>query len=164
MAFNRVRDLVVEQLNSQGIYACTAWSRQKGKGAVTPLVTVAMQGCHNATVGFQDYLGERENPETGHWEEIYGKQVELTFTFGLWVEGQAGEVGCQTLFDSVVAALSHIRPGGIVLKSISRGEISYDQMANALYCPAEVALNAHLYAVAQQEGIFEDFIVKGEGL
>ena len=41
------------------------------------MVVVSLRGCQAECSGFQDYLGERLNEQTGLWEERYGKKAKL---------------------------------------------------------------------------------------
>ena len=52
--------------------------------------------------------------------------------------------------------------GGLRVRSLSRGEVGYDQDLDVLKCPVEASCQAYLYASAQESGSFTDFVVKGE--
>ena len=85
-------------------------------------------GARWGPAGFQDYLGERYDPEAGRWEELYGRRAKLTFGLDLYAPERAqGDQALQTAFDALAGALHREGPPGMRLLELSCGETEYDQ-------------------------------------
>ena len=145
----RIREAMTAFLKGEGVAALTAWP---GEDLERP----------GGPGGFQDYLGERYDAGTGHWQELYGKRLQVTFGLDLYAPEGAGAAGMQAAFDALAGALSGGGPPGLRVKEFSRGETSFDQALGLFHCPAEAVCTAYLYAVAEEGGAFLDFVVKGE--
>ena len=156
-----IREELTACLRQGGLEAVTAWSAQtksRPEGAVT---AVSLRGCTAVPGGFRDYLGERYNKEKDRWEELYGRKAKLTFGLDIYASGQDGGAQCQTAFDRL-ADLFHggVLPG-LRLESLSREETVYDRELGLFRCPVQAVCDAYLYAVADEDGVFMDFEVRG---
>ena len=101
-----IREKMAQYLESQGVPAVTAWPGEERLRRDEPIAVVSLRGCRAGPAGFQDYLGERYDQESGQWEEIYGRRTELTFGLDLYAPAEAeGEV-LQTAFDALADALT----------------------------------------------------------
>ena len=88
-----IREKMAQYLESQGVPAVTAWPGEERLRRDEPIAVVSLRGCRAGPAGFQDYLGERYDQETGQWEEIYGRRTELTFGLDLYAPAETeGEV------------------------------------------------------------------------
>ena len=183
----RIREAMTAFLKGEGVAALTAWPGEDlerpegpvtavslrscppppgrggdGGGAGGPGPAAPPRACRGGGGGFQDYLGERYDAGTGHWQELYGKRLQVTFGLDLYAPEGAGAAGMQAAFDALAGALSGGGPPGLRVKEFSRGETSFDQALGLFHCPAEAVCTAYLYAVAEEGGAFLDFVVKGE--
>lgn len=159
---DRVRESLTNYLTEQGVHAVTAWPEEGRKRHESPVVAVSLEEVQSEGSGFQNYLGERYNPETRRWEELYGKKLDLTF--GLYIYGgrEHGAAGCCACFDAVAGALAGGGPEGLRLGSLSCGQTSFDQDAGMFLCQARLKASAWLYAAAQEDGgALLDFEVRG---
>lgn len=111
-----------------------------------PVAAVSLRGCRWGPAGFQDYLGERYDPEAGRWEELYGRRVKLTFGLDLYGERAQGDQALQAAFDALAGALHREGPPGMRLLELSCGETEYDQGGQLLRRPVEAVYEACLYA------------------
>ena len=162
-ALDTIRETMARYLNENGVAAITAWpeeNRARPQGAVA---AVSLRACEGENAGFQNYLGERYNQESGRWEELYGRRVTLTFGLDLYAGtgGTEGEKQVRAAFDRMAEALHRGGPDGLKIKSVSCGETDYDRTADRYRCPAEAVCEAFLYAVADEGGTFLEFEVKG---
>lgn len=157
-----IRERMVEYLRRCGVNAVTAWAGEERQELEEPVAVVSLQGCKVGPAGFQDYLGERYNQETGLWEELYGRKAELTFGLDLYDSRDGNGGRFQTAFDALSQALTQDGPEGLALVEFSCGETDYDSAARLLRRRAEAVCQAYLYAVAQEGGVFTDFILRGE--
>ena len=84
----QIRAQMAEHLNSHGVVAVTAWpdSGRTEEGRV--VAVVSLRGCQVGPAGFQNYLGERYDQETGLWQERYGRRARLTFGLDLYAPKQ----------------------------------------------------------------------------
>ena len=117
----KIRQIMADYLNGQGVPAVTAWPmnpRQERKG---PVAVVSLQGCKAGPACFQNYLGERFDEETGRWEERYGKRVQLTFGLDLYAPERGDGEGLQGAFDTLAGALLMGGPEGLELLEFSCG-------------------------------------------
>ena len=162
MDFERIRERMAEYLTGQGIDAVCAYPDQRRLRRTGAVAAVSLRACQGGPGGFQDYLGERYDAETGRWQELYGKRLQVTFGLDLYAPEGAGAAGMQAAFDALAGALSGGGPPGLRVKEFSRGETSFDQALGLFHCPAEAVCTAYLYAVAEEGGAFLDFVVKGE--
>lgn len=159
---DRVREGLTEYLTEHGIHAVTAWPEERRKRHSAPVVAVLLQEVGNSGSGFQDYLGERYNPERRCWEELYGKKLELTFGLHIYGGKDAGAAGCGICFDALAGALSAGGPEGLRLGNLSCGATAFDQETGMFLCPAKLEASAWLYAVAGEDGgELLDFEVRG---
>ena len=157
----KICQAMADYLEGRGIPAHTAWpmTPREEKG---PVVVVSLRSCQAGPAGFQDYLGERYDQETGQWEEIYGRRTELTFGLDLYAPAETeGEV-LQTAFDALADALTRGCPQGLSLVEFSCGETVYDKQARLLRRPAQAVCQAYLHAITRPGGLFVDFELRGE--
>lgn len=156
-----IRARMTRYLQEQGIHAVAAWpldERRKQEGAV---VAVSVRKCQSGPAGFQDYLGELFNEESGQWEELYGKKVQLTIGLDLYADAQAGEQAIQTCFDQLAQALQEGGPEGLRIQSLSCGETGFDRGGRMLKRTAQAECAAYFYAVTEPGGAFLDFEIRG---
>lgn len=159
---DRVREALADYLAGRGIHAVTAWPEERRKRHGDPVVAVSLEEVHSGSSGFQNYLGERYNPETRRWEELYGKKLDLTFGLHIYGGREQGAAGCGSCFDALAGALSAGGPEGLRLGSLSCGETSFDQDTGMFLCPAKLNASAWLYAAAEEDGgALLDFEVRG---
>lgn len=156
-----IREALAQCLTAAGIHAVTAWGAQVKTCPEGAVVTVCLRGCEGRPGGFQDYLGERYDPDRDRWEELYGRKVRLTFGLDIYASGQDGGARCQAAFDQVAAALQDTAPLGLHLECLSREETVYDRELGLFRCPVQAVCDAYLYAVTDEEGVFVDFEIRG---
>lgn len=156
-----IRERMTQYLQDHGVNAVTAWPREERVEREEAVVSVSLRRCQAGPSGFQDYLGERFNEETGQWEELYGRRVKLTFGLDLYAGAQAGEPGVQAAFDALTEALQGGSPEGLEVQEFSCGETVYEHAGRLLKRPAEAVCTAYLYAVTEPGGAFLDFEIRG---
>ena len=157
----QIREGLTAHLNGKGIRAVPAWSGTARTFPCGPGAAVSLRGCRWGPAGFQDYLGERYDPEAGRWEELYGRRVKLTFGLDLYGERAQGDQALQAAFDALAGALHRKGPPGMRLLELSCGETEYDQGGQLLRRPVEAVYEACLYAAAEPGGLFQDFEIRG---
>lgn len=145
----QIREGLTAHLNGKGIRAVSAWSGTARTFPCGPVAAVSLRGCRWGPAGFQDYLGERYDPEAGRWEELYGRRVKLTFGLDLYGERAQGDQALQAAFDALAGALHREGPPGMRLLELSCGETEYDQGGQLLRRPVEAVYEACLYAAAE---------------
>lgn len=156
-----LRRALAAYLNGQGIEAVTAWESGGRTRRTGPAVAVSLRGCAGEPAGFQNYLGERFDQETGRWTELYGRRAELTFGLDIWGPRSGGEEACAALFSRVAQALALGGPEGLILRETSCGETAWDEAEGLFHCPARAVGTVFLQARAEENGAFTDFTVKG---
>ena len=156
-----IRERMTQYLQEQNINAITAWPREERLKQGDAVVVLSLRKCQSGPAGFQDYLGELFNEESGRWEELYGKRVRLTFGLDLYADAKAGESAIQAGFDALTGALQEGGPEGLTIQELSCGETSYDGAGRLLKRAVEAECTAYLYAVTEPGGAFLDFEIRG---
>lgn len=156
-----IRERMTRYLQEQGLDALAAWPQERRRAHSGAVVAVSVRRCQAGPAGFQDYLGELFNEESGQWEELYGKKVQLTIGLDLYADAQAGEQAIQNGFDALTEALQEGGPEGLKIISLSCGETGFDRAGGLLKRAAQAECWAYLYAVSEPGGAFLDFEIRG---
>lgn len=159
---NSVRELcgtLAEWLGERGVPAVTAWPEEKRQRPDGALAAVSLRAMESGPSGYQDYLGERFREETGQWEELYGKKMELTFGLDLYA-ATAQEVG--SALEKLEDALSLGGPRGMTPTGFSAGETVYQSGSRRYFCPVQARFQVWAAATAREDAPFLDFVIKGE--
>lgn len=151
---------MAEYLKNCGILAAVAFPaalrREKG-----PVAVVSLRGCQAESAGFQDYLGERFNEETGRWEELFGKKAKITFGLDLYAGEQGDGQQLQQAFDQLAGALILGGPDGLRVEEFSCGQTEYDGESRRLKRSVQAVCTVYLSAVGHSGGEFVDFELRG---
>ncbi len=156
-----VRERMAAYLAGHGVEVLTAWTEEKRPALEKAAVVVSLRGCQAGPAGFQNYLGERYNEETGLWEEIYGRNARLTFGLDLYVPAEQGGQALQSAFDALAGALAQGGPEGLNVEEFSCGETGYDKSGRLLKRSAQAVCRAVLRVTEQDGGSFTDFELRG---
>lgn len=156
-----LREDVAEFLRGQGVDAVTAWGGEDRVRRKGPVVAVSLRGVQGGPAGWMDYLGERLDPGTGRWEELYGKRARITLGLDIYAPESAGEAECAAAFAKLSEALVGEKPAGLNLEELSCGETAFDRAAGLFRCPAQMTCRVFLYAKRTGDGVFTDFEVRG---
>ena len=151
---------MADYLSGKGVPARTAWPMtfREEKG---PVVVVSLRSCQAGPSGFQDYLVERYNQETGLWEECFGKQAELTLGLDIYApEGGDGQTVRET-FDRLASALILGGPEGLRAEEFSWEEMDYDAQSRRLRGRVRAVCHACLQGIMEGGGAFVDFELRG---
>lgn len=146
-------------LRENGLEAVEAWNGEKRPRPGKAMAAVSLRGLESGGAGFQNYLGERYDEQSGQWEERYGKRVELTFGLDLYA-ASAREV--QEGIDTLRDALDREGPQGMKAVEFSAGETAYEADSRRYMCPARAKFQVWAVAAVREDGTFLDFEVKGE--
>ena len=163
MTLDTIREQMAQCLKKAGLDAVCAWPEQDRVRRDGPVAAVSLRALEGGPGGFQDYLGERYNQDTGQWEELYGKRARLTFALDLYAPAGAenGAAAVQRAADALAEALRREAPPGLRVLELSCGETGFDREAGLYRCAAQAVCEAYLYAVADESGAFLDFEVRG---
>lgn len=156
-----LRLALTDHLNGQGIAALPAWESGKRTVPGEAVVCVSLRGCEGGPSGFQDYLGEQYDPESGLWRETYGCRAEITFGLDIRAPRSGGEAACAALFSRMAQVLALGGPEGVRLREISCGETDFCQEEGLFLCPVRAVGTVLLTAAVEENGAFGDFTVKG---
>lgn len=127
-----------------------------------PVLCVGLKNGAGALSGFAEYLGEKFDPETNGYNEIYGKRIDLTFGLHIFSPkaDAYGALGCLAVFAEVAGALSNL-PSGLKVREIVCGETKFDLEVNMFHCEIELFCTACMYAVKKEDTEYLDFVLKG---
>ena len=165
MTLDEIRERMAEFLKQAGLDAVSAWPEAARTRRSAPVIAVSLRQFQGGPGGFQDYLGERYNQESGRWEELYGKKARITFGLDLYAPtgDAAGAAGIQKAFDAMSQALHQNGPEGMRIVELSCAETKFDQESGLFRRSAEAVCEIYLYAIADEGGAFLDFEVRGNG-
>ena len=156
-----IRERMADYLNGQGVPARTAWPERGSPLGAEPVAVVSLRGCQAESAGLLDYLGERLNQDSGLWEELYGKKLQLTLGLDLYAPRRGDGADLQRAFDALAAALTLGGPEGLSVRAFSCGETVYDPGTDMRKRPVQVVCDAMLCAAARPGGVFSDFELRG---
>lgn len=156
---DRIREVMAGFLQAHGVEAVTAWPDSRRTRLSGAVAAVSLRRCEGGPSGFQDYLGERFNENTGAWEELYGKKLTVTFGLDLYAPAQGGAGACQAAFEALADAFQAGGPDGLAVLEFSQGEARFQD--GLFCCPVEAVCQCYLYAVAGDDGTWTDFEIKG---
>ena len=149
VGLEQVREEMARYLREKGVRARTAWPPERPRELDRPEVLVSLRGCRMGPGGFQDYLGERYNPETGRWEERFGRRAELTLGLDLYVPLRLG------------GALLEGGPEGLNVQEFSCGETGWDESGRLLRRGVQAVCGCWVCAWGETDGVFLDFELRG---
>lgn len=150
----------VEELGGiDALYNYTGLDRKKH---ILPAVSIGAEYAEGIPAGFYSYLGTKYYKETDTYAEIYGKRLNLTISLDIRCPAsEKGGGGCIAVFGRIASAIDDI--GGIKVKEMSCGEVSYDKVNDSYFCRSKVLITAFLYTSREEDTEeFTDFTLKGE--
>ena len=157
----RIRQVMADYLNKQGVSAVTAWPLTPRQAREEPVVVVSVRGCRAGAACFQNYLGERYDESAGRWEERYGRKAELTFGLDIYAPEKGDGEAVQAAFDALAGVLILGGPEGMDLREFSCGQTVRDAESRRLKRPVEAVCAVWLCAVTDAGGAFLDFELRG---
>lgn len=160
-ALNELRQDAVELLEEYGLSAVRAMEPDSRKGWDGPVAAVSLSRLVCAPGGFQDFLGLRENGDTGMEEELYGRAVEITLGLDLYAPRQGGERACQEAVGVMAEALACRGVGGLTVEELETGAVEFLERDGLYRLPVKCLCRGWLAAAVDRSGAFVDFEVKG---
>lgn len=159
VGLEKVRQDMADYLEGQGVAAVAAFPALPRQELERPVAVVSLRGCKMGPAGFQNYLGDRYDPETGRWEERYGRKAQLTFGLDLYAPERAEGEALQRAFDALAGALLLGGPEGLDLQELSCAQTVRE--GRWLKRPVEAVFAACLSAAADAGGGFADIELRG---
>lgn len=160
-------ETVIEKIKSEiagaGIPASvTGWQGKQKYRYDQPVISVSVGKTTGTDAGFSGYIGLEYDEEKDTYVELYGKKLDMTLILDIFAPAdEKGGVSCSEVFAALAAVLGDIG-GGIKIREISCGDVSYDRDTDMYKCRAEANFTAYLYAKAQDDTEFLTFTLKGE--
>ena len=156
-----LREGMTAFLVGQGIRAVSAWPETERQVRFAPLAVVQMQRVEVEPLGFQNYLGQSYDRESGRWVERYGQRLSVTFGLDLYSPERSGEEGCRHLLDQVAAAFQSGGPVGLAVERWSMEEPLFEAESGMFRGRLSAICRGTLEAHTDEEGAFLGFVVKG---
>ncbi len=163
-ALNSLRCSVVELLRQCGLYAVTAMESDSRKRWDGPVAAVSLSRVVCASGGFQDYLGLRDNRDTGGQDELYGRAVELTLGLDIYAPREGGESACQQALGVMAEALTCHGAGGLSVQELQTQAVEFLERNGLYRLPVKCTCKGWLVAAVDSSGAFMDFEVKGRNV
>ena len=148
----QIRDTVIQALRQGGLRAEAAFPARWMAEGKRALATVDVGAAEGRALGFCGYLGETRG-------EVYGKRLEGVVTVDIRAERAAD---CQEGGETAAAVLlgelpEGIRPGGLSWEALAwEKETGLFLRRGRLQCEA-----LFLAEAGEEDGVFQDFILKG---
>ena len=156
-----IRAAAAALLTAGGVPAVEAWPAGDRPELREVTAAVTFRRWESGPGGFCHYLGERQDPETGAWREVYGRRATVALGLDLYAPPHLGEGGCRAAFDRLCAALSAGEIPGLRLQEFSCGEVTFEEDSGLFRCPVEAVYSLFLQTAAEEGGDFLSFEVKG---
>ena len=160
-ALNALRRSAVELLQEYGLHAVTAMESEPRRRWDGPVAAVSLHKVVCAPGGFRDYLGLRDNPDTGVQEELYGKAMELTLALDLYAPREGGEDACQQAVCVMAEALACRGIAGLTVQDFETGAVEFLERDGLYRLPVKCRCKGWMVAAVDSSGAFIDFEVKG---
>lgn len=161
MSVEGLRQELTAFLTAKGIQTMAAWPEEKRTEVNCPVAVVSLRECRGEKAGFRDYLGERFNPDTGLWEECYGRKVTLVFGLDLYAPARGNGAELEAAFGQLLEALTGDSPQGMQVGEVVCEETRYDQSARLQMKRVRVVCHSYLCAVERPGEGFVDFELRG---
>lgn len=154
----QIRQAVTKALQTGGITAVPAYAGQ-AKHWETPVIAVSVAEASEKTVGFCNYLGESEDPETGEVRERYGKQLSVVVSLMGYAPDPAD---CEAVMETAAEILLRRLPSGLRPGTFQWKPVKWTPK-NRLFCRASQLECRAIFTAetTQEEPTFTDFKLKG---
>ena len=156
-----LREAMTDYLTAAGVHALSAWPGTARLVRSAPVAVVQLKKVEARPLGFENYLGQVYDRETGQWRERYGQQGTASFGLDLYSPETAGEEGCRLLLDQAAAAFQNGGPAGLRAEEWTMEEPGYDQESGMFRGKLTAVCRGTLEAVSGEDGTFLGFEVKG---
>ena len=141
--------------------AMTAWTGRERERLTRPTAVVSVRKCQVGPAGFQDYLGERFDRDSGQWTELYGRKAELTLGLDLYAPEETEGAAMETALFRLARALVRGGPEGVSIREFSCGETEHDSKARLLRRSVRAVCVVCLTGEEEPAAAFSEFEVRG---
>ncbi|MEG0778971.1 MAG: hypothetical protein RRY95_01360 [Oscillospiraceae bacterium] len=156
----QVRAAVEKRLRDAGLTVLSRYGRDRAKRYATPIVVVGVGQTTGKPLGFFDYLGERFDPKTQSFSELYGRRLEVTISLEGYAPVAADD--CEAVLETAAEALLSGLPSGLKLGETTWEDVSWDGESRMFVRRGSVQCTAYFTAaVSGETGLLLDFELKG---
>ena len=152
---------MADYLTARGAAAMNAWTDRERERLTEPTAVVSVRKCQVGPAGFQDYLGERFDKDSGQWTELYGRKAELTLGLDLYAPEETEGTEMETALFRLARALVRGGPEGVSIREFSCGETEHDGMARLLRRKVRAVCLVCLTGEEEPAAAFSEFEVRG---
>lgn len=161
-ALDKVRSLLLLQLNAAGVKTAYGWKRE-GKGRVTEaMAVVSIRSCKAEESACSNYLGQRYDEQKGQWSELYGWAVSLLIGADIYAPVEKNVDEMYAMYERMAACWTQNQIKGLQVGEISCGNAVYEAGSRLMKLPVTMQCKAYFIAAADQQGEFYDFRIEGE--
>ena len=158
MDLERIPRYMADYLSANGVAAEPAWSGRERTALTGPKAVVSVRKCQVGPAGFQDYLGERFDRDSGQWTELYGRKAELTLGLDLYAPEETEGAAMET---ALARALVRGGPEGVSIREFSCGETEHDSKARLLRRSVRAVCVVCLTGEEEPAAAFSEIEVRG---
>lgn len=156
----QVKAAVAAALEQAGLRAVLEYGPERLGRYEGAVVAVGVRRGECRQVGFCDYLGEREDPDTGLTREVYGRRLDVQLSLDAWAEKDPG--ACQEVLERAHEALLTGLPAGIRAGEMTWEAVRWDEETEMFCRQGTLRCGACLTAAVREDtGLLSDFILKG---
>ena len=152
---------MADYLTARGAAAMTAWTGRERERLTRPTAVVSVRKCQVGPAGFQDYLGERFDRDSGQWTELYGRKAELTLGLDLYAPEETAGAAMETALFRLARALVRGGPEGVSIREFSCGETEHDSKARLLRRSVRAVCVVCLTGEEEPAAAFSEIAVRG---
>ena len=161
MDLERIPGYMADYLSANGVAAEPAWSGRERTALAGPKAVVSVRKCQVGPAGFQDYLGERFDKDSGQWRELYGRKAELTLGLDLYAPEETEGAELERAVFRLARALVRGGPPDVGVKELAWGETERDGKSRLLRRTVRAVCVVRLTGEEEPSAVFSEFEVRG---
>ncbi len=161
-SLEQVKTAVVEAIERAGGKAESAFPAGWAKKYPCSVVAVGLRTGESRGGALQSYLGNRVDPDTQVYREVYGLRLELTLSLDAYSPPECGAGGCDKALETLHRAVLRELPSGLKPVELKWEDAAWDGEAGMFVRRGSLSCTAFFTAESSEDGeIFTDFILKG---
>lgn len=161
MDLERIPRYMADYLSANGVAAEPAWSGRERTALAGPKAVVSVRKCQVGPAGFQDYLGEQFDKDSGQWRELYGRKAELTLGLDLYAPEETEGAELERAVFRLARALVRGGPPDVGVKELAWGETERDGKSRLLRRTVRAVCVVCLTGEEEPSAVFSEFEVRG---
>ena len=158
----QVKEAIAGALEEAGLSARIAFAPGWVRDYHEPVVAVGLRTGESRGGALGSYLGQRLDPKTQIYQEVYGMQLELTISLDIYGPPEKGAGACDRALETLHQAVLGKLPSGLKPTELKWEETVWDADTGMFLRRGSLRCGAFFTAKASEDGtLLSDFILKG---